>query len=102
MEMQILKEKREENKEKVLLDEAYDIYGEPDEEDEKVPRKRPRTRGLKRALEWKQQKEQELVDELTLNDKFSIMINENRENWFERVNNHLENLLEKENKYNDI
>ena len=51
VEMQLLKEKREENKAKVLLDEAYDRYGEPNEEEDKVPRKRPRTRGLKRALE---------------------------------------------------
>ena len=37
-----------------------------------------------------------------MNEKFSIRINENQENWFQRVNNHLENLLEKEKKDNDM
>ena len=89
MEMQLLKEKREENKAKALLDEAYYSYGETNEEEYQVPRKRPRTRGLKRALLLERKKEAELANELTLNEKFAIMINENRENWFERVNEHL-------------
>ena len=77
MEIQRIKEKREAEKEKALIDEAYGKYGE--HLDEQVPRRRPRTRGLKRALELEKQKETEPVNELTLNEQFSKMINENRE-----------------------
>ena len=77
MEIKLIKEKREAMKAKELLDEAYDRYGEAEEE--KEPRKRPRTKGLKRALELEKQKEVELANNLTWNDKFYILINENPE-----------------------
>ena len=67
-----------------------------------MPRKRPRTRGLKRALELEKQKEAELANQLTLNEHFAKMINENREHWIERVNNDLENLLDKAKRNNEI
>jgi len=95
MEIKLIKGKREEMKAKALLDEASDRYGEFEEEQE--PRKRPRTRGLKRALELEKQKEAELANELTWNEKFSILINENREHWIDKVNQHLEKLLDKTN-----
>ena len=62
-----------------MLDEAYERYGETNEEEEKVPRKRTRTRGLKRALELERKKEVELANELNMNEQFAIMVNENRE-----------------------
>ena len=54
-----------------MLDEAYERYGETNEAEEKVPRKRPRTKGLKRALELERKKEVELANELALNEQFS-------------------------------
>jgi len=52
MEIQLIKAKREEMKAKELLDESYDRHGEPQQE----KKSRPRTRGLKRALELERQK----------------------------------------------
>ena len=48
--LSFLKPKREENKAKALLDEAYERYGETNEAEEQVPRRRPRTRGMKLSL----------------------------------------------------
>ena len=53
--VQLIKAKREPKKAKVQLEESYGEYGEPMEED--MPRRRPRTRGLKRALELEKVKE---------------------------------------------
>ena len=75
MEIQLIKEKKEAEMAKALLDEAYGEY--IDQMEEQVPRRRPGTRGLKRALELEKQNEVELANELTLNEKFSKMINEN-------------------------
>ena len=65
-------------------------------------RKSPRTRGLKRALKLEEQKEVKLANQLTLNEQFAKMINENREHWLERVNNHLEKILDKAKRDNEI
>jgi len=100
MEIQHIKVKREVEKAKALLDEAYGEYS--DQLEEQVPRRRPRTRGLKRALELKKQKEVELANELTLNEKFTKMINENWEHWLERVKNHLEKPLGKAKRDTDM
>lgn len=100
MEIQLIKAKREAEKTKILLDEAYGEYGE--QLDEQVPRKRPQTRGLKRALKLEEQKEAELANHLTLNEQFSKMMNENQEYWLERVNSHLEKLLVKVKRDNEI
>ena len=48
------------------------------------------------------QKEIELAYDLTLNEQFAVVINEYQEKWFDRANQHLEKLLEKANKDNDI
>ena len=61
-----------------MLDEAYERYGETNEAEEKVPRKR--------ALELERKKEIELANELTLNKQFSIIVNDNREKWLDRAN----------------
>lgn len=89
---------REAEKAKFMLDETLEKYGLLDEKEEQVPRKIPRTRGIKRALALERQMEAELADHLTLNEQLAIVINENRETWIDRVNQHLENLLEKANK----
>jgi len=55
MAVQLIKAKREAEKAKVQLEEAYGEYDEPTEED--MPKRWPRTRGLKRALELEKEKE---------------------------------------------
>ena len=57
---------------------------------------------MKRALELERQKQAELDNQLTLNEQFAIMVNENRENWLEISNENLEKLLDKENNDNDL
>lgn len=79
MEIQLIKAKREAKKAKALLDETYGEYS--DQLEEQVPRRRPRTIGLKRSLDLEKQKEAELANELTLNQQFAKMINENHEHW---------------------
>ena len=67
-----------------------------------MPTRRPRTRGLKRAFELEREKEAQLANQLTLNEQFGIMMNENREYWLERANTHLEELLAKANRDMEI
>lgn len=93
MEVQLIKDKREAKKFKVQLEEAYDDYDEPMEEN--MLKSRPKIRGLKRALKLEREREAQLSNQLTLNEKFGIMKNENREYWIKRANNHLEDLLAK-------
>jgi len=53
-------------------------------------------------LGLEKQKEAELANELTLNEKFAKMVNENWEHWLERVKNHLESLLDKAKRDTDF
>lgn len=96
MQIKYIKEKMEVEKAKFQLDEPYGDYGEPD--DEQGQRKRSRTRGLRKALDIERQKEVELEEQLTLNEQLVKDIAKNRESWLEKVNTHLETLLEKANK----
>jgi len=54
MKIKLIKAKREAMKAKESLDEAYDMYGEPEEE--KEPRKRPKTRALKKSSRTRETK----------------------------------------------
>ena len=85
-----------------MLDETLERYDLIDDEEEQVRRQRPRTSGLKGALALEREMQDELIDQLTLNQQHSIVINENREPWLDRSNKNLENLLAKENKDNDL
>jgi hypothetical protein len=67
----------------------------------KEKRKRPRTRGLKKALQEEQ--EQILLNEdLDLEDRIALEVHQDKEYWLNRVNEHLEKLLEKENRDNQL
>ena len=69
---------------------------EPEASKGKGRRKRPRTRGLNKAL----QEEQEhilLNENLDLEDRITLEVHQDKEYWLNRVNEHLEKLLEKEN-----
>lgn len=58
-------------------------------EEENTPRRRLKTRGLKRALKLEREKEDQLASQLTLNEEFGIMMNEKRKYWLERAKNNL-------------
>ena len=78
--------------------------GEFDErEDGDQPRRnRPRTMGLKRALEKQKEEEAALLQSMPLTTLFTQEVENNREVWLERVNDHLEKKLEKENRDLDL
>lgn len=73
-----------------------------DDEENWLPRQRPRTIGLKRALARERQEEAELVENLTPSEMFSIDFSGDRESWLERENLNLEGLLEKAKRDTDI
>jgi len=64
-----------------------------------VRKKRPRTKGLKKAL--KEEKGHNLLDEdLDIEDRIALKINEDRQYWLSKVNDQLEQLLDKANRDN--
>ena len=71
--------------------------GEFDEsEGEDQPRrKRPRTMGLKKALEKQKEEENAFLQSTPLIALFEQEIEKNQEAWPERVNDHLEKKLER-------
>ena len=68
------------------------------EEEEQPMRKRPRTMGLKKALEKKKEEEAALVRSYPLTQLLTQEIENNREPWLERANKNLEDKLEKDNR----
>ena len=58
--------------------------------------------GLKRALEKRKEEEAALLQSTPLTTLFTQEIENNREAWLERVNDHLEKKLEKENRDLDL
>ena len=96
-----IKYKKESSKAQVRLEELMGEFN--DSEDEYQPRrKRPRTMGLKRALEKQKEEEVALLQSIPLTTLFTQEIENNREAWLERVNDHLENKLEKANRDLDL
>jgi len=74
---------------------------EPEQTKGQSERKRPRTRELRKAL--KEEKKHILLDEeLELEDRIALEINEDKEYWIDRVNNHLEKLMDKANRDNQL
>ena len=67
-------------------------------EEEQPMRKRPRTMGLKRALEKKKEEEAALVRSYPLTSLLTQEIKNNREAWLERENKHLEDKMERANR----
>jgi len=64
-------------------------------------RKGPRTKGLKKALK-EEEKDILLDEELELEDKIALEVNQDREYWLDKVNSHLEKLLKKANRDNRL
>ena len=95
------KYKKEASKAQARIDELIGDFDES--EGEYQPRKkRPRTIGLKRALEWQKEEEKALLQSTPLTALFEQEIENNKEVWLERVNDHLEKKLERENRYLEL
>ena len=74
---------------------------EPEASKGRGKRKIPRTRGLNKALQ--EEKEHILLNEnLDLEDRIALEVHHDKEFWLNRVNEHLEKLLEKENMHNQL
>ena len=77
------------------------VIDQVQEMEAKAHAKRPRTRGLKRALEQEKQKIHQ-SKELTFDELISMEINEDKELWISRVNEHLDKLLKKAKRDNKL
>ena len=96
-----IKYKKEASKVQVKLEELMGEF--KDSEDEDQPRrKRPRTMGLRKSLEKQKEEEVALLQSTPLTTLFTKEIENNREAWLERVNDHLEKKLEKANRDFDL
>ena len=100
-ETRAIKYQKEVSKVQIKLEELMGEFN--DIKDEYQPRrKRPRTMGLRRALEKQKEEEVALFQSLPLTTLFTQEIENNREAWLERVNDHLEKKLEKANRDLDL
>ena len=94
-EVREIRAQKEAGKAKAMLDETLGTFDENEDEEEKLPRKRPRTIGLKKALAREREKEIELAEQLTPSELLAIEIRKYRESLLEREKFHLESQLEK-------
>ena len=97
----VIKYKNEASKSQVRLEELMCEFEESEGEDQ-PRRKRPRTMRLKKALEKQKEEENALLQSTPLTTLFKQEIENNREAWLERVNDHLEKKLERENRDLDL
>ena len=100
-ETRVIKYKKEASKAQVRLEELMGEFNESEGEDQ-PRRKRPRTMGLKKALEKQKEEENALLQSTPLTALFEQEIEKNREAWLEGVNDHLEKKLEKANRDLDL
>ena len=68
------------------------------EEEEQPVRKRPKTMGLRKALEKQKEEEATLVRSYPLTQLLAQEIENDKESWLERANKNLEDKLEKKNR----
>ena len=80
---------------KEKLDEVLGTHDHTKEEEEQLPRRRPRTIGLRKALAKEREQETILGEHLTPSELLAMEIDYDREYWLERENVHLEDQLEK-------
>ena len=96
-EARAIKYKKEAERAQVRIEELIGEFDDEEEEDQ-PRRKRPRTIGLRRALEKQKAEEQAQFEAFPLTTLFEREIEENKEAWLERANQHLETKLEKANR----
>ena len=75
---------------------------EESEDEEGHSRRRPRTMGLKKALEKQRENKSNLAEQLTLDEFLAMEIAHDREPWLERAKIHLHSNLGKANKSLDL
>ena len=92
-----IKYKKEASKAQVKFEELMGEFNDSEDEDQPM-RKRPKTMGLKRALEKQKEEEASLLQSIPLTTLFTQEIENNQEAWLERVNYHLEKNLENSNR----
>ena len=93
-ETRAIKYKKEASKAQVRLEELMGDFNDSEDEDQ-PRRKRPRTMGLRKALEKQKEEEVALLQSIPLTTLFTQEIENNQEAWLERVIYHLEKKLEK-------
>ena len=96
-ESQAFKYKQEAARAQARIEELIGDFDEGEEGDQPM-RKRPRTIGLKRALEKQKEEEQAHLQSFPLIVLLEQEIEGNKEAWLERANKHLEMKLEKANR----
>ena len=77
--MRAIRAQKEARKAKQKLDEILDTHEDIEEEEEHLPRRRPRTIGLKRALAKEREQETTLEKHLTPSELLSMEIEYDRE-----------------------
>ena len=101
-EIRAMRARKKARKAKAKLDETLGTFDEDEEEEEQLPRRRPRKIGLKKALAKEREQEVGLAKQLIPSELLSLEIGKDKESLLDRANLHLERLLEKANKDNDI
>ena len=96
-ETRAIKYKKEATKTQARIEELIGDFDEGEEENQ-PRRKRPRTIGLKRALEKEKEEEQAFLQSAPLTALLEQEIENNKEAWLERASENLERKLEKENR----
>jgi len=92
MEKEKFKAKKQEMKEKAMVD-----HENTKQHEGHVARRRARTMGLSKALQ-REREQKPPIEELTFEERIAMDINEDMEFWVENINFHLEKLLEKANR----
>lgn len=96
MEKKKFKAKKQEMKGKAVVD-----HEDTKKHEVHVERNRTRTMGLRKALQ-REREQKPPMGELTFEEMVAMEINEDKEFWIDKVNCHLENLLEKANRDNKL
>ena len=91
------KYQREAYKAQVKLEECMGEFDDTEDEEQQI-RKRPRTMGLRKALEKQREEEATLARSYPLTQLLAQEIENDKESWLERANKHFEDKLDKENK----
>ena len=101
-EVRAIRARKEVEKAKAMLDETLGTFDNSEDEEEQLPRRRPRRIGLKKVLAKGKEQEIALAEQLTSSEFLAMEIDYDRKSWQERANVHLEDQLEKEKRNIDL
>ena len=77
-EVKAIRARKEARKAKDMLHETLGTFDDSEDEEEKLPRKRPRTIRLKKALDWEREQETTLVEQLIPSELLAMEISYDR------------------------